>query len=352
MTSLLSRLVVLALLMGVTIGFFKLYDRYEPSGSELLTDPGFSRDFADWERSGRGTAEVTAEGVLLLRVDTAGAGVAVRQYLPDPGRYRLLRLAGALQAQNIHPGPQFWQKGQLALVSLDGNRRMLPVPHLVANLAGTQPWQTYQTVFRIPARAEAVRVVVQLIGATGTLAAKNLSLYEVREKGGFARYHKLGIGLWVIGLLWWSLPWFSQLRLNWPHLAACLTGLGIAVGALLPLNLKVQLELATSRTLAGLMPWWQPVIDQTLKAEMVFSKLGHILFFALLAVSVRWVYPYEKRLAVLLHLLILAAVSEVLQFFVEGRVPAVADVGLDGTGALLGTGIFDLLRLGLPDKTQ
>jgi VanZ family protein len=331
--------------MGGTLGFFKLYDRYEPSGPELLTDPGFSRDFTYWERSGRGTAQVTAEGVLRLQVDTAGAGVAVRQYLPDPGRYRLLRLSGTLKAQNIHPGSQFWQKGQLALVSLDGNQRMLPVPHLVVDLAGTQSWRTYQTVFRIPDRAAAVRVVVQLIGATGTLAAKNLSLYEVREKGGFAPYRKLGIGLWVIGLLWWGLPWFSQLRLNWPQLAVCLTGFGITVGTLLPLNLKMQLELATSRTLAGLVPWWKPVIDQTLKAEMVFSKLGHILFFALLAVSVRWAYPGTKRLAVVLQLLILAAVSEVLQFFVEGRVPAVADVGLDGAGALLGMGLFEVLRL-------
>jgi VanZ family protein len=344
-TPLLSRLLVLALLMAGTIGFFKRYDRYESCSPELLIDPGFSQGFAYWERNGRGTAQVTDGDVLLLRVDEASAGVAVRQSLPDPGRYRLLRLSGELKTRDIRPGPQFWHKGRLALVSLDGRQRMLPVPHLVADLTGTQSWQTYQAVFQIPAAAQSVRAVVQLIGATGTLAVKNLSLHEVREKADFAPYRHLGMILWVLALLWLGLPWFSRLRPDWPHLATCLTGLGIAVGTLLPLNFKMQLELATGRTLARLLPWWGPAIDQTLKAQMVFSKLGHIVLFALLAMTVRWAYPHQHRLRVGLILLLPAAISEVLQFFVAGRVPAVTDFCLDGAGVLLGLGLLELLRV-------
>src|SRR5512144_2790003 len=84
-----SRLTVLGLLIVSTILFFHRFDRYEIISPELLADPQFSEGLSHWELSGRGTATMHKD-TMLLRVDKAGAGVAVRQYLPNPKNYQLL----------------------------------------------------------------------------------------------------------------------------------------------------------------------------------------------------------------------------------------------------------------------
>lgn len=339
----LSRLIVLGLLMVGTIVFFHRFDRYEISSPELLADPEFSEGLSHWELSGRGTATMHKDAVL-LRVDKAGAGVAIRQYLPDPKQYRLLHLVAKLKAEDIRPGARFWQKGSLALISLDENQRMLPVPHLVAQLSGTHSWRTYQAVFRIPAEAHAVRVGVQLIGATGMLAVKQLSLHAVRERAMFVYYQYLGIAIWVIALIWLGLPWFSQLRWNAPHIAICLTVLCIAMGTLLPANLKILLELITVNVFGRFIPGLDRAAEPVAELDSTpVSGFGHVLLFVLLAMAVRWAYPRQRRGVLILILLLFAAVTEVLQFFAVGRTPSVNDCAIDGLGTLLGLGLFELV---------
>ena len=339
-----SRLIVLGLLMIGTILFFHRFDRYEISSPELLADPQFSEGLDHWELSGRGAA-TTHQDTVLLRVDKAGAGVAVRQYLPDPKQYRLLHLTAKLKSEDIRPGVRFWQKGSLALVSLDENQRMLPVPHLVAQLSGTHSWDTYQAVFRIPPEAHAIRVGVQLIGATGTLAVKHLSLHAVRERAEFVYYQYLGIALWAMTLIWLCLPWRSQLRWDGPHLAIYLMVLCIAMGTLLPANLKILLELITVSAFGRFIPGLEYATEPVAELDSApFSGFGHAFFFVLLTLAVRWAYLRQRRRVLLLILLLFAAVTEVLQFFAVGRTPSVNDFAIDGLGVLVGIGLFELVQ--------
>ena len=46
----------------------------------------------------------------------------------------------------------------------------------------------------------------------------------------------------------------------------------------------------------------------------------------------------------LFGLLILAVVSEVLQFFVDNRLPRLGDLIIDGAGLVLGLTLFEILR--------
>jgi len=340
-----NRLIVLGLLMAGTILFFHLFERYEISSPELLVDPQFSEGLSHWELSGRGAATTLGDTVL-LRVDKAGAGVAVRQYLPDPNHYPLLHLAAELKSEDIRPGVRFWQKGSLALVSLDENQRMLPVPHLVAQLSGTQSWRSYQAVFRVPADVHALRVGVQLIGATGTLVVKHLSLHAVRERAAFAYYQYLGVALWAMALIWLALPWFSQLRWDGPHLAIFLMVLAIAMGALLPANLKIVLELVIVTTFDQFIPGIDHAAEPVAELDSApVGGFGHVLFFVLLAMAVRWAYPRQRRRVLIFILLLFAAITEVLQFFAVGRTPSVNDFAIDGMGALVGLGLFELGRV-------
>jgi VanZ family protein len=332
--------------MVSTIAFFTLYERYQTVGSELLTDPQFTQGFNHWDKSGRGIAKLAAN-TLLLQVDKPGAGVAVRQSLPDPGQYRLLRLSGKLKSQNIHPGSRFWQKGRLVLVSFDKNQHMMPVPHVVADLQGTLPWRLYQANFRIPQQVHEVQIGVQLIGATGTLIVKNLSLQEIKEKNHFSLYRNLGIAVWVFGLIWLSLPWVSQLRFNLPHLLLYTAVGGIFIGALMPVKFKIDVDYEVSTALATLTRQVDHGAGaaQTRRDDATFvSKWGHVLFFALLAFALWWAYPQVNRLSLLFGLLIFASVSEILQLFIDGRLPQVSDFFIDSLGLLGGIGAFQLAR--------
>lgn len=340
------RLLILALLMAGTVGFFNLYPRYEPVGPELLVDPHFTQGFSHWSFSGRGMAEVTGDGSVILRSPERSADVAVRQSLLNPWRYPLLRLSAELSPEDIHAGRRFWHNGRLVLVSFDNHQRMLNVPHVVASLEGTLPWRYYQNVFRVPREALEARVGLQLIGATGAFAARDLSLREVQERASYRWFWGLGLAAWLAGLAWMAYPFLSRLRFDWRNCLMYLAIAGIFAGTLMPASLKIELVSELDTTIDQVAPYeeYEGIAGRYLNLVPT-DKLGHLLYFALLALAMLWVYPGMSRLQILSFLLILAAVSEVLQFFVEGRQPQFRDFLIDSIGPSLTIGSSGLLYL-------
>jgi hypothetical protein len=335
---------VLAILLIGTFGFFKFFDRYAAVGPELLVDPGFQAGFTHWDLTGLGSAAITAPGEITLHAGERerGAGVAVRQWLASPRHYGLLRLSGELKAHDIQAGERFWHKGRLVLASFDAAERMLRVPHVVVDLEGTRSWQTYEAVFHIPATARRLQIGVQLIGATGSVTVRNLSLRAVEERGSYPLYRQLGITLWAVTLLGLALSYRSQWRWNPPYLLMYAATAGIFVGTLMPVEWKLVLETHIEAALIRCMPWLGSFTDTDRHGDpTLFSKLGHVLLFGLLAVALRWAYPQQRLVEGVMVLLLLALISEVLQFFVEGRLPQVNDWLLDGIGLLTGVALFE-----------
>jgi hypothetical protein len=339
-----KQFIAVAVLIIGTVIFFNFYDRYKPYGPELLSDPGFTEGFDKWKLSGRGVAQLTDDATVVLQAAAPNRGVAVRQYLPDPTRHRLVRLKGEVRTQNIQPGEQPWHAGRLVLVSFDANQRMMSVPHVVVNLAGTQDWRAYQAVFRIPKDAVKVRVSLQIIGATGELAARNLSVHEVQQRSHYHLYRGIGLTLWIFMLAWLSFSLLSQLRWDLPHVVTGLALLSIVVGVLMPGALKLQMEGEVS-TIFAYFDWLNLNINGFIKNDPTeISDLAHFLLFMLLAMATIWAYPRQNPFYLLLNLMYFAAISEVLQFFVEGRLPLIKDLLIDVAGLLIGIGLFTSLR--------
>jgi len=344
MNTLIGRYLVLIGLVLGTIGFFGLYPRFELSGPELLIDPAFREGFAHWQRSGRGHAQVK-DGVVSLRVGEAGAGAAVRQNISDPRRYQWLSLAGELRAVAIRRGEQFWHNGRLVLVSFNADRRMISGPHVVAELEGTRSWQRFAAVFKVPGNVHSMRADIQLIGATGTLFARNLSLRAAHERADYPLYRAIGLTIWALGLAWLSWPLLARLRFDWAHGTVCLALAGIFVGVLLPLEPKQSLDTAMTGLANGVLQ----VLHEKIGCEQCSpwvssSRPGHVVFFALLGFAVSWAFRQASYWQLLPGLLLLASASEVLQFFVDGRLPLVNDFLDDAVGLLIGMGVFLLLR--------
>ena len=347
----LARALVVMLLVIGTTAFFNLYERYEPVGKELLVDPNFKEGFSRWLQSGRGAAEII-NGDVVLRATAPAADVAVRQIIKNPSRFSQLRLSAELEATDIRPGPRFWQRGYLALVSFDDDKRMLQVPHVAAHLEGTKAWKSYSAVFRVPEAADELRVSVQLIGATGTLAFRNLSLQEVAERPSYGVLRGSWLIVWIVALTWLLIPYLSHLRFDLPHALACLILVGIFAGTLMPVSFKVFVESWLGNVILQLMQFLGveapsaigPSPENLAVHEPMLDKLGHLLFFGLLGLVARWAYPRLSRSSVVLVLLTLACVSETLQFFVDGRSARISDLLIDAAGVTLGVLVFDGVR--------
>lgn len=348
----LIRVLVVVLLAIGTTAFFNLYERYEPVGKELLVDPNFGEGFSRWLQSGRGVAEII-DGEVVLRATAPAADVAVRQTIKNPSRFRQLRLSAELEATDIRPGPRFWQRGYLALVSFDDDKRMLQVPHVAAHLEGTKAWRTYSAVFRVPEAADELRVSVQIIGATGTLAFRNLSLQEVAERPSYGVLRGSWLVVWIVAVTWLLLPYLPFLRFDVPHALAYLILAGIFAGTLMPVSFKIFVESWLGNVFLKLMQLLgveaQSVIGPSMENlsvhEPMLDKLGHLLFFGLLGLVARWAYPRLSRSSVVLVLLTLACVSEILQFFVDGRSARISDLMIDAAGVTVGVFVFDGVRL-------
>ncbi len=340
-------MVVVALLVGVTLAFFTLYDRYLPVGPELLVDPGFDEGLSQWEVSGRGHAEIQGEEVV-LKVKEKGSGVVIRQYLRNPGRYRILRLTAQLRAAKISPGTRPWHRGRLVLASFNEDQRFIPGPHVVADIKGTHAWQSYSGWFQIPADARDIRVGVELIGGTGVLAVRNLSVREGWEREFFQVFHGIGIVRWSTVIGWAGWVYIGNLRNRLSHLLVALLGIGIFIGALLPGGqMKMQLPVQSLTTEPAETIASAGQTRGVLSAGLQFvarAEISHFMAFALLAFTLSWAHVGESKWLLFSGVVLSASVTEVLQFFVDSRMPGIEDFALDFMGLMTGMMLFALVR--------
>jgi VanZ family protein len=129
------------------------------------------------------------------------------------------------------------------------------------------------------------------------------------------------------------------------------TALVVFAGILVPVRAQVALETFVIEVMLGfaaLFGWHDATMQATIAGSAMVSKLGHLVGFALLGFGLRWMHPRENRWLLMGSLLVVAAVSEALQFFVDGRSPQLIDFYVDAAGLVLGVAAFAGLRRGIP----
>ncbi|MGI9305568.1 MAG: VanZ family protein [Gammaproteobacteria bacterium] len=337
---LLYRLPVLLALMAGTVAFFSNFERYENASPELLVNGDFSAGRDHWKRTGR--ANVRADyGVLTIAAPTVEQDGAMRQTLAASGQ-RLFRLQAELRGDSINPGPAPWESARLVLISLNENKRRVGIEE-AARIEGTREWQRVARVIEVPARAQTVQVVLQILESSGTVQARYISLHAVSERHDYLKYRYLGIALWVLVLAWVLAPIAKNLRFGPPQMAIYAMLLAIAAGALMPAAFKESLQAGIGQHLPAAIQE-RMAVGEKASGGTVFdytpvAKAGHFLAFALLAFLLCRVLAIRGIHYALLLIVLLAGVSEVLQFFVSGRTPGVSDIFVDLGGAAFGAGL-------------
>lgn len=336
--------IIILALIAATTAFFLTFERYRTNGPELLADPEFRQGLAQWKRHGRGTVEITGSGAIRIKVRSGEKNAAISQTLDSTG-FDLLRLSGELRTRNIQVGQQRWQQARLVLQSarLGGERNGVEP---VVYLSGSNTWQRYHKVVTLPEYSATMNVRAQVLGATGDLEVRSLSLRPVVEQTGFPLYRNIGIGMWILLALSlaWRLP--GQMRFDLPHILLYAVIVATITGIMIPSELQKSLNgLVGSLLPLSLQDYFitnEPGVLDT-HDYRIFSKVGHGVFFAVTAFLLSWARREMRAPQVLLLLLLLAGVTETLQFFANERTPHIKDVAIDGAGILLGLIVAGLL---------
>lgn len=117
-----------------------------------------------------------------------------------------------------------------------------------------------------------------------------------------------------------------------PGVLLCLLVVGLLVTVMLSSS-----ELATLRIDH---PWLSRFLSRLERRSPGGLDLDHVFLFAMLAIAWRLLMPHMRWWIAGLALAALAVLTEVMQFWSDGRTPLLSDVGANLVGAALGMALM------------
>lgn len=373
----------------ILVGIF--YDRYEPVGPEVLLNADFSRGLDGWKLKGpAGAITLEEAGTVRLLSNRPNTHVSLTQSIDDPRRFVLVRLSAEMKTEDVTAGQRNWQKARLIMSSFDGKGQWVPAPHHVNSLVGSHPWKRYEQVFRIIPEAGRIDVSAQLDRAMGALWIRGPSLRKVIERPVYALFQATFFGLWGLFLVWLLAPsvFGPGGRFVWRGMVL-LSALVVLAGTLVPGEQRREIEkdllygyesMADPNPSRKASPADRAAIDRTAAPGHTVApaetevpgrtaapsqavapgrervrtielwerirkagKSGHFVLFALFGLSLAGAVQECSRARLFLDIAMLGAATEVLQFFIEDRMPLVGDWLIDLAGGLLGLALMSLV---------
>ncbi len=233
-----------------------------------------------------------------------------------------VRVSGFARGRDIGPLEKAGNEAQVLVVQKAEGRFRSAASALL--LGGTKDFPFDRVIPLLPGTDE-ISVVVRLVRVSGRLEVADLRVewLEERASARWLRYGLLAVWGCVLGLL--ALSWMNHAL---SRACVILAFMLVLVGVLMPGDLRSQAEHWMLASFA------LPPIN----SGFAWSDLAHVSMFFLLAMVLSLVRPDFRPLQLLFDLLLLAAATEALQLFVEGRQAGFDDIGLDFLGSLLGIG--------------
>lgn len=350
----------LLLLCLITILFFNLNDRYAVIGPELIQNPSFDRNLAEWTHSSRGVyAPTPAVGGIRIHSDTPTNFIHISQAVPGIEHYPLLRISYAIKTSNVTPGQHDWMTARLVLTSTESTGDLMrQTTYVLQNIQGTHPWEHRKAVFSLAAGTIRTNVSAQLAQATGTMWIKDLSLTPVVEIDRFRKLRLAVTALWTIVILWIAVP-IARSALGSTHRVTIVAlALAIGFGTLMPETLKLHIGSLLTSSQANIE--FPPIYssDAIFKFTPLLPpadiyKTGHFVMFTLLSIVALARRPYPISPTKMLgYMLLLALVTEVLQLLVVGRSAQIGDLIIDAAGIVTGATLLWAARQFLPTFSE
>ncbi len=337
--------VVICLLILATYILFTSAPRYQINSINLLHNSDFSEGFNNWMESsncGRLTQSLSAA---LLDNQKSPCTVFLRQQIPIPLNATQLKLAAEVNTHNVSQGKLSWQSARLSLVGIDrSGTKLWHHPHMIKLPPQSKGWQHVSQVFSIPPDAVALIVGLEIMDATGTVSARKLKLSSVSENSWFSTAANSLLILWGVTFLWLGKNLHRLFSSKIIQGSFLIVSASIAIGCcMIPGKIRDIILDRSQETIGKLKivlvesPLWSYVPPE-LQIDLSLSpdKAGHFVLFAMLAFLVRVGRPQDRFAAQCFNLMLFAASTEVLQFYISGRQPGITDWFIDAGGLTLG----------------
>ena len=320
-------------------------DRYEKNGPKILT--------SDWKyvTSEYGIAKIS-DNEFFLSLKNYGGGVQIQQDIPDfkslfaPGS--ILMLAADMKYSDVIPGEKPWNRARLLLIQNDGLKDRWDYSHTVAAFTGSQDWKSYHNFFTVGEVTKHLRVIAQLSRCVGSFQLKNLQLYTVEQTAVYTWVQRVILvfwGLFAVFLLGSCFNNSTGLLILKALLVIAFAA--IIIGTSMPKEMKTQIFQEVTNQIQkasnGIQPGFSigPVSIDLVSIDL--AKLGHFVFFALFGGLLCLLMKKDPLLGVVFNILLLAAGTELAQFFIDGRSPLFADFFIDLAGVAWGQACFIVL---------
>jgi hypothetical protein len=341
------RIVLLVLLSLGTILFSTTYPQHEVFGENLLQNPLFQENFLNWQMQ-RGDSVSTHDGILKLSNPDKNnnRSIAAIQTVAVPSGQRLLYLTCEARALDVVPGAKPWETTRVVIFPLtsEGAPRY-DVPHTLALLNGTTPWEKFGQIFRVPAENAAVSVFIQLLNASGTLEVRSITLRSAIENPSYTIWRHALMLAWFIAGLWAIWPLLRTAHREIGRIGILVIGSMILVGVLMPASVKRAITpswLLPPRETPGpfradFFSVAVPFRFDLLPSELNIYKLVHLLLFALIGFLLITRRPYGIPIRVQIGIIALFALAtEAMQILASGRGGSLSDVLIDLFGVSCG----------------
>ncbi len=356
------KLAALSFLLLTVILQFSFAPRYEFLGEGLLKNGSFGSGVTSWKvKKGKGRIEV-ADGVATFENKIPLSSTRLLRSFPAPSRGEGIHVQADIRTENVVGSLRPWQRARIFLVGrkIDG-KKLWRGPFFSALVEGTSPWKRYSSVIPIPDQATGFVLGIGLDQSTGIMQVRNLKLHPVSERETFRVVSMTLLGLLIGVLLWISIPFFRSIAWSPARAGTGAVGALILVAVVLPGSFKRQAldYLGASAERGGRAHLtWLTDLSETFGGGLYQylqqspDKIGHFLFFAMLAGFSRRLWEHVGTGVITLYLLIFAVTTETLQFYAPGRTPSTADFGIDGGGIFLGLFVVAMARFlqGNPGK--
>lgn len=332
----------------VNLLFFLTLERYRPVGEELLQNGDFSHGFQGWMVDGERQGLSFDNGTLSIDHPRTASTILSQCWpmarLPQP-----LLLSAESRGFAVVHGAKPWHEARIDLVGYDAQGQGLyQVRTRLLGLQGDRPWQTARGLFRVPARAERVCVEISLYATSGRFQVRHLSLFQGAEYPPYLVGRLSLLMGWILLAFWLAYRTLQHYRDRALGRWLAAMALLLLVGILLPHEWKQTLETGIASVLEQIgLTLPSPAGLATESAwslwpgEWELSKYSHLLGFALLSALLfaDRTLPWRRHAATLF---LLAAATEIGQFFVPLRTPRLSDMVVDLLGVAIGFGVSAL----------
>ena len=344
--------IVIFLLIIATLFLFTLAPRYQIDSRNLLNNSNFSEGFKNWMESSDCGKLAQNLGEVLLENEDTPCTVFLRQHLSIPQSATQLMLAAEVNTHNVSQGKLSWQSARLSLVGIDKNaEKMWSHPHMIKLPARSKGWQRVSQVFSIPPDAVELIVGLEIMETTGTVSVRKLTLAPTTENSWFSIAANSMLILWGAAFLWLGKDFRQLFRSKTIQGSFLIVSGFIAIGCMIPGKTRDLILDHAQETIGNFEMFlaesfiW-PYVPLEFQTYLSISpdKVGHFVLFATLAFLFRIGRPQDHFASQCINLMLFAACTEALQFFISDRQPGVIDWSIDVGGLFLGFLFAEIFR--------